>query len=263
MAVGFGCMRLSTDPSVDERRAVRVLHAALDAGVRFFDTADVYAPNAQSLGHNERLITRALETWPGDSPPLVRIATKGGLTRSPRGGSWLPDGRARSLEAACDRSRQALGRNVIDLYLLHAPDPKTPLKTSVRALAKLRQTGRVAKIGLCNVNCQQIREAQSVTPIDAVQVALNPLDAENFRNGVAELCIHEGIQLIAHSPFGGRRAASLRKLAGLEELARHLGVSLHGLILAWLMDLASPSSRPPEQPPKPTLEPFGRPSGCA
>ena len=128
--IGMGCMRLSTERSRDDDRSIAVLHAALDAGVNFLDTADVYCWDSSEISHNERLISRALATWQGDRSRIL-IATKGGLIRPY--GAWVEDGRARHLAAACEASRRALGVDRISLYQLHAPDPRTPPATSVRA----------------------------------------------------------------------------------------------------------------------------------
>ena len=118
--IAIGCMRLSTERDRDEARSIEVLHAAFDAGVTLLDTADAYCRDDGERGHNERLIARALATWPGDRS-RIRVATKGGLTRPD--GRWVPDGRAKHLVAACEASRRALGVERIDLYQLHAPDP--------------------------------------------------------------------------------------------------------------------------------------------
>src|SRR5262245_15052029 len=147
--MGLGCMRLSTERERDDERALTVLHAAFDGGVTFLDTADAYCMDDSDVGHNERLIARALTTWSGDRSRIV-VATKGGLTR-PRG-EWVPDGRARHLRSACEASLRALGRERIQLYQLHVVDPRTALATSVRALAALKDEGLVERIGLCNVN---------------------------------------------------------------------------------------------------------------
>src|SRR5262245_52865147 len=154
-ALAMGCMRLSTQPDRAETRSLAVLVAALDAGVTLFDTADVYCRDDAELGHNERLIARALPDWPGDRSG-VRIATKGGLTRPD--GRWVPDGRARHLTSACEASCRALGVSRLPLYQLHAPDPRTPFATSVRALAALQRAGLVERLGLCNVTVGQIEE---------------------------------------------------------------------------------------------------------
>src|SRR5206468_10720830 len=134
--IGMGCMRLSTERDRDEARAIAVLHAAFDSGVTFLDTADAYCWDTSEAGHNERLIARALATWSGDRSRVL-VATKGGLTRPH--GEWVADGRARHLAAACEASLRALDVERIHLYQLHAPDPRTPLSTSVRALASLKR----------------------------------------------------------------------------------------------------------------------------
>src|SRR5215475_7419949 len=182
-------MRLSTAIHRDDERAVSVIRAALDAGATLLDSADAYCHNEHDVGHNERLIARALTGWTGDRSKIT-VATKGGMRRP--NGTWVIDGRAKYLREACDASRRALGVETIDLYQLHAVDPKTPLETSVRALARLQEEGKVRDIGLCNVTVSQIRAAQALVKIAAVQVSLSPLDDENLRNGVAEYCADEG-----------------------------------------------------------------------
>ena len=112
---------LTFGSSVDQKTTTRCVRRALELGVTFLDTADAYCLNDSDAGHNERLIARALETWNGDRSAVV-VATKGGLTR-PRG-EWIPDGRGRHLRAACEASLNALGVSRIDLYQLHAPDPR-------------------------------------------------------------------------------------------------------------------------------------------
>ena len=182
--IGIGCMRLSTEGDRDDARGIEVLHAALDGGVTFFDTADAYCLDDSEVGHNERLISRALSTWSGDRSRLV-IATKGGLTRP--NGQWVPDGRARHLRESCERSLKALGVECIDLYQLHAPDPRVPLSTSVRALGALKDEGLVARLGLCNVNVGQIDEARHSADISAVQVELSVWHDENLLNGSSSI----------------------------------------------------------------------------
>src|SRR5215510_13787675 len=181
--VGIGCMRRSTERERDDERAIEVLHAAFDGGVTFLDTADAYCLDDSDVGHNERIIARALATWSGDRSRIV-VATKGGLTRP--NGQWVPDGRGRHLRSACEASLRALGVERIDLYQLHAPDPRVPLATSVRALARLKDEGLVARIGLCNVNVSQIAEARRITEISAVQVELSVWQDESVLNGVVE-----------------------------------------------------------------------------
>jgi aryl-alcohol dehydrogenase-like predicted oxidoreductase/histidinol phosphatase-like enzyme len=232
----MGCMRLSTTPDRDDDRAIALLHAALDAGATFLDTADAYCLDQSDVGHNERLVARALETWPGDRARVI-VATKGGLTRP--GGQWIPDGRATHLSAACDASRRALGVERIALYQLHAPDSRTPLATSVRALAALKGAGAIDRIGLCNVSRGQIEVAQQITSIDAVQVELNVFRDREILSGVVQYCIDHGIQLIAHRPLGGeRKQRALERDPVLADLARRHGVTPQDIALAWLLDLA-------------------------
>jgi diketogulonate reductase-like aldo/keto reductase/histidinol phosphatase-like enzyme len=176
-----------------------------------------------------------LRSWRGDRS-AIEVATKGGMTRPD--GKWVPDGRARHLRAACEASLAALGVEAIDLYQLHAVDPRTPLETSVRALAALQHEGMIRRIGLCNVNVGQIAAARQIADIASVQVSLSVLDDDSLRNGVAEYCRDEGIRLIAHRPLGGERAARLSRLEALRDVAARHGATPHEVALAWLMDLS-------------------------
>jgi aryl-alcohol dehydrogenase-like predicted oxidoreductase/histidinol phosphatase-like enzyme len=225
-------MRLSTAPDRDDERGIAVIRAALDAGATVLDTADSYALDDRDIGHNERLIARALSGWNGDRL-RVTVATKGGMRRP--GGAWVADGRAKHLRDACNASCRALGVNTIDLYQLHAVDPKTPIETSVRALARLRDDGRIRDIGLCNVTVSQIRAAQAIAAIASVQVSLSPLDDEYLRNGVAEYCRDNGIRLLAHRPLGGDRVKQLARDTTLTRIAATHGVSNAEVALAWLL----------------------------
>jgi aryl-alcohol dehydrogenase-like predicted oxidoreductase/histidinol phosphatase-like enzyme len=249
-------MRLSTEPDRDEARALATVHAALDAGVTLLDTADAYCRDASEAGHNERLIARALASWKGDAS-RVRVATKGGLTRP--GGRWVADGRARHLASACAASRKALGLERIALYQLHAPDPRTPLATSVRALAALQRDGLVEQIGLSNVSLGELREALDLAPIAAVQVELSPWHDASLRGGVVELCAERGILLLAHRPLGGaeNRRRLLNDPALAAVAARH-GASPADVVLAWLRSL-SPVVVPLPGPTRPeTARALGR-----
>ena len=230
--LGVGCMRLSTGRDRDEERGVAVIRAALEAGITLIDTAHSYCLDDVESGHNERLIARALGEWGGDRSTIT-VATKGGMRR-PKG-EWVPDGRAKSLRESCDASRRALGQDTLDLYQLHVVDPKTPLATSVRALARLKEEGWIRDVGLCNVTVSQIREAQAIVPIESVQVSLGPLDDENLRNGVAEYCRDNGILLIAHRPLGGDRRKSLARDIVLRTVADRHNATPEEITLAWLL----------------------------
>jgi aryl-alcohol dehydrogenase-like predicted oxidoreductase/histidinol phosphatase-like enzyme/predicted kinase len=226
LPLGLGTMRLPAE------EASAILHEALDAGIRFFDTADVYGPEP---GANERLLGRALRSWNGDGGG-VAVATKGGLVR--RGSEWFPDGRAKHLKAACEASLRNLGVEIIDLYQLHARDPKVPLETSLRALASLQREGKVRRIGLSNVGLEDLETACGILEVSSVQVALGPLDLTPLKNGVAEFCAGKKIALIAHSPLGGhRRRGRVEKLEGLRTVAERRGASVQEVALAWLLGL--------------------------
>jgi aryl-alcohol dehydrogenase-like predicted oxidoreductase len=215
-------MRLSTEADRDDARAVSVLHAAVDAGVTLLDTADAYCLEAQDSGHNERLISRALASWNGDRSRVV-VATKGGLIRPQ--GHWIADGRASHLVAACEASRRALGVERIDLYQLHALDPRVPLATSVRALASLKRDGLVARIGLCNVTVGQIEEARRIVEIDAVQVELSLWNDDSLLSGVAAYCVAHGIRLLATRLSADLAASGARSQTPCSPTSRHATVS--------------------------------------
>ena len=232
-AVGYGGMHLSIEGRPPEEQGLRVLRAALDASVTLIDTADVYCLDQHDIGHNERLIAQALAGWGGDRSS-VTVATKGGVVRP--AGRWDSDARPEQLRAACERSLRALGVDRLDLYQLHAPDPRVPLADSVGELARLREAGKLRWIGLSNVNLPQIREAQAVTAITSVQNRLNPFFRESLAGRVVAYCAEQGIGFLAYSPTGGGRLTrTLPAHPVLAPIARRLGVSAHAVVLAWAL----------------------------
>jgi aryl-alcohol dehydrogenase-like predicted oxidoreductase len=241
-------MRLSTDGDRDDAIALETIAAAVEAGISIFDTAHAYATNHVALGDNERLVARALRRCGADR--RARIITKGGMTRT--AGGWLPDGRAKAILGDCEASLAALDGLAIDLYLIHAPDPRTPWQTSIRALARLLHEGAVRRVGLSNVNRRLLEEAVDVVEIAAVQVALSPLDDGAVRAGLLDFCEERGIAVIAHSPLGGpRRARSLARRQELVDVARARGATPEEVALAWVLALspvviAIPGARRPE-----------------
>jgi len=241
-------MRMSTDSERDEQLSVETVAAAADAGVTVFDTAHAYGRDESELGHNERLLARALRSC--DTEGKARIVTKGGMTRA--GGQWVPDGRAKAILGDCHASLEALDGLAIDLYLIHAPDPRTPWRTSLRALTRLVDEGIVKHVGVSNVNRVQLDEALELAPISAVQVALSVFDDRALRGGVVERCAAAGVAVIAHSPLGGpRRAKRLARQQALADVAAARAVTAAEVALAWLLDLspavvAIPGARRPE-----------------
>ena len=231
-------MRLSTERDRDESIGIAVLHEAFAAGITLLDTADAYGWDDSERNHNERLIAKAIATWAGDRS-LIRVTTKGGLVR--RGVRWEPDGRATHLIDACQWSVQALGVDRIHLYQLHAPDPRTPLATSVRALARLKDEGFVESVGLCNVTVGQIEEARRITDIAAIQVELSIWQSGHLLSGVAEYCKAHGLPLFAYRPLGGGAARRRRVAADavLAAIATRHQATPSEVALAWLMDLST------------------------
>jgi len=230
-AIGLGAMPLSVQGRPDEPQAMRTVHAALDAGVTLIDTADAYSVGHDDVGHNERLVAKALATWGGDTSQVL-VATKGGHTRPPDG-SWSLDGSPEHLRAACEASLQALGVEAIGLYQYHRPDPGVPYAESLGALEELRQEGKVRLVGISNADVDQIELALATTQLAAVQNEFSPA----FRSSrpELELCARHGIAFLPWSPLGGAgRAAGLgREHAAFAEVAAERGVSPQQVALAW------------------------------
>jgi aryl-alcohol dehydrogenase-like predicted oxidoreductase len=234
-AIGLGGMYLSIDGRPSEADAVRTVHAALDAGVTLIDTADVYCLDHGDIGHNERLIARALREKP---KARVVVATKGGLERP--NGAWTRKGTPAHLRAACETSLRALGVDRIDVYQLHAPDPEVRLEDSVGELARLAKEGKIAHVGLSNVSVAELDLARSIVPIVSVQNRWNPRHRTPETDGVLARCTELGIAFLPYSPFGG--AGGAKNLAGvgtLASVAAARGVSPHRLVLAWMLAKSS------------------------
>ncbi|MEO8877623.1 MAG: aldo/keto reductase [Polyangiaceae bacterium] len=236
-AIGLGGMYLSivsgsgsgSGGRPSEAEALATIAASLAAGVTLIDAADVYCADENDYGHNERLIAKAVGNKPG-----ITIATKGGLRRP--GGSWTRDAKPAQLRAACEASLKALGRDVIDLYQLHAPDPKTKLVDSIGELSRLREEGKIKAIGLSNVSVDEIKTAETIAAVASVQNRWNPGDRSPEEDGVLAYCTERGIAFLPYSPFGGARGAkSLGEVGHLSEQAKKRDVSVHRLVLAWML----------------------------
>ena len=248
LRIGLGCMRLSTADERNEELGLRTIAAAVAAGITVFDTARAYGRDESEHGHNERLLARALRHAAAEQ--RARIVTKGGMAR-PAGG-WRPDGRARTIRADCEASLEALDGLPIDLYLIHAPDPRTPWRTTVRALARLADEGLVRAVGVSNVNRAQLDEALDHAPVRAVEVALSVLDVSALRGGIVDRCAEHGLALLAHSPLGGPgRPRRLARLEGMHAVATRHAATPAEIALSWLLELhptvvAIPGARTPE-----------------
>jgi aryl-alcohol dehydrogenase-like predicted oxidoreductase len=183
LRIGLGCMRLPAD----EQLALDTIVAAANVGLTVFDMRTRTAPTEPVSG-----ITSGF--WPARCASgwhrHARIVTKGGMTRP--GGAWVSDGRAKTIAADCDASLAALDGLPIDPYLIHAPDPRTSWRTSVRALARLVEQGMVRDVGVANVTHTQLDEALELAPIAAVQAALSALNDQALRGGLVARCTELG-----------------------------------------------------------------------
>jgi pyridoxine 4-dehydrogenase len=222
--LGFGAMRLC-GPRIwgwpaDRENALRVLRRAVSLGVNFIDTADAYGPHV-----NEEQIAEALHPY---SAGLV-IATKGGSTR-PGPGQWNRDGTPSHLEAACEGSLRRLRLERIDLYQLHAVDPKVPLEEQVGALRNLRDAGKIRFVGLSNVDLGELQRAERVVEIASVQNAYNV--ANRRSEPVLRYCEQKGIAFIPYFPLD---AGDLHNVEALKPIAKAHDASVYQVGLAWLL----------------------------
>jgi aryl-alcohol dehydrogenase-like predicted oxidoreductase len=235
-AIGLGGMPMSIEGRPEEDRSIATIHAALDAGVTLIDTADAYHLHAGETGHNERLIAKALASYPGDTSNVL-VATKGGHVR-PGDGSWLVDGSPAHLRQAAEASLKALGVDAIGLYQFHRPDPKVPYAESVGAVKELLDEGKVRLVGISNATIEQIDIARKILGeqnLASVQNQFSPA----FRSSEDELahCAELGIAFLPFSPLGGiARAGKLgSRHAAFQQVADAYGVSPQRVTLAWML----------------------------
>ena len=227
--IGFGGMPLSIQGRPPEEQGRKTLHAAIDAGMTFIDTADVYCMDDKDIGHNERLIAAVLAERPDGG--AIRVATKAGLRR-PRG-AWTNDGSPEHIREACEKSLRALQTERIWLYQYHAPDRNVPFEASVEAFAELQRAGKFQHFGLSNVSTKQIEQARKILPVVSVQNRLNPYFRESI--SVARDCAERKITFLAYSPVGGGRLAKkLPQFDVLIELAQKHDRSVHAIVIAWV-----------------------------
>lgn len=230
--VGLGAMPLSIQGRPGPRQAGEVLDAALAAGVDFIDSADCYCLDNSDTGHNERLIGGFLRDHAALGTTVV--ATKGGIVRP--GGNWTSDASPAHLRAACEASLANLGVDTIALYYLHAPDPAVPFEESVGELARLREEGKIAHIGLSNVEQPQVRAAVKIAPIAAVENRCNILEKADITSGFVDWLASERITYVAYSPVGGHNGhVRLSKIGTLNDIAVAHDTTAYGVALAWLL----------------------------
>jgi len=235
-AIGLGGMPMSVEGRPDdEQQSVDTIHAALDAGVTLFDTADAYSLDNTDIGHNETLIARAVASYGGDTSGVL-IATKGGHTRT-EGGGWGLNGSPAYLRQACEASLKRLGVDAIGLYQFHRPDPRVDYAESVGAVRDLLDAGKIRYAGISNANPDQIRLSNEILGgrLVSVQNEFSP----RFRASEPELdlCDELGIAFLPWSPLGGiAKAGALGSIfAEIAEIAKDKGVSPQQVCLAWLL----------------------------
>jgi aryl-alcohol dehydrogenase-like predicted oxidoreductase len=192
-ALGLGCMGMSeVYGPADDTESIGVVHRAVELGVNFLDTADVYGQ-----GHNEELVGRAI----ADRRDQVVLATKLGIRRIVGGGVVEVDGSPEYVRAAVDRSLGRLGVDTIDLYYLHRRDPNVPVEDTVGAMAELVTSGKVRYLGLSEVNAETLRKAHAVHPIAALQSEFSLFNRE-FAVNVLPTALELGVGVVPYSPVG-------------------------------------------------------------
>jgi len=254
-AQGLGCMGMSEFYGTgDQQEAERTIHRALDLGVTFLDTSDMYGPFT-----NERLVGRAIA---GRRDEVV-LATKFGVERTADGGRAGINGRPEYVHRACDASLDRLGVDVIDLYYQHRVDTNVPIEDTWGALRELAEAGKIRHAGISEAAPETIRRAHAVQPVAAVQTEYSLWTRDPEDDGVLSTCAELGIGFVAYSPIGRgflsgqirsvddlaaddfRRhnprfqgeafEQNLRLVDRVREIADEKGVTASQLALAWVM----------------------------
>jgi len=223
--LGFGAMRITGEgiwgPPDDPDEAKRLLRRVVELGMDLIDTADSYGPEV-----SENLIAEALHPY----PDALVVATKGGLRRTGPG-AWPRDARPERLKECCEGSLRRLRLDRIDLYQLHAPDPKVPFEDSVGALKELQDEGKIRHIGISNVSVEQLDQAREVADVVSVQNRYNLTDRDSEQ--VLEACERRGIAFVPWFPLATGRLAEPGGV--LDELARAHDATPAQIALAWLL----------------------------
>ncbi|MBK8485193.1 MAG: aldo/keto reductase [Saprospiraceae bacterium] len=206
--IGLGCMGMSEFyGSFNEEESMNTLHKAIDLGVNFFDTADMYG-----WGANERLLGKAFKGRWGE----LIIATKFAVMRGSKGEFLGLNGKPEYIRQACEQSLKNLGVDTIDLYYMHRQDPKVEIEEIVGAMSDLVRHGKVKHLGICEANVETIRRAHAVHPLTAVQNEYS-LWSREPEYEILDVCLELGITFVAYSPLGrGFLTGAIKSRADLE-----------------------------------------------
>jgi aryl-alcohol dehydrogenase-like predicted oxidoreductase len=207
-AVGLGCMGMSEFyGGHDDRKSIETIHRALDLGVDFLDTADIYG-----MGRNETLVGTAIR----DRRDRVVLATKFGNVRGSDGSFLGVNGKPAYVRSACEASLRRLGVEAIDLYYQHRVDPETPIEETVGAMADLVREGKVRHLGLSEAAPNTIRRAHAVHPLAALQTEYS-LWSREPEDELLSVCRELGIGFVAYGPIGrGFLSGKIRRVEDLE-----------------------------------------------
>lgn len=241
--MGLGCMPLS-NTSTPRERAVATVHEALDRGITLLDTANIYAPSWDQVGHNEALVAEALNSYQGSADlTKVLVTTKGGITRGP-GETWGRNSSGTALHEACEASLTQMGIEVIDLYQHHRHDPSITYRDQMRAMQALKDSHLIRFIGLSNVQLNELEIALDELggPKDGGVVSVQNELSPRYRRDldVLERCTDLGIAFLPWSPLGG--ADQARDVgshhAAFAHVADEIGCSSQEVTLAWLLAMS-------------------------
>jgi aryl-alcohol dehydrogenase-like predicted oxidoreductase len=247
--MGLGCMPLSSlrspRPAIldDRDGAIALIHAALNAGITLLDTADIYAPSWDTMGHNEQIVGDAFASWAGsaEAKSKVVIATKGGITRGPNE-SWGRSSSRDYLLRAAEASALRLGVKKIQLWQHHRLDPTIPFETQFENVLALLENGLVERIGVSNYNAEQLRRAIDLggTPSQGGVISIQNQFSPRYRreSEVFDLCQKFGIAFLPWSPLGGiGRAKGLKtgEFGAFAEVGAAIGISAYAATIAWLL----------------------------
>jgi aryl-alcohol dehydrogenase-like predicted oxidoreductase len=242
-AIGLGAMPVSMSDKPgglpDEADAIAVVHAALDAGITFIDTADIYAPSWDTMGHNEVIVGKALKSYGGSLDGVI-VGTKGGITRH-EGEGWGRDGSIEYLRTAVERSLRALQVEVIDLYQWHRPDRWMLYSDVIANFKTLQDEGKIRAIGISNANVEEIEVAQQVLGEGGLASVQNEFSPGHAGSHDELLFTGEhGIAFLPWSPLGGTGGGAAKvgqRFGVFQEVGDAHGVSPQQVVLAWELSL--------------------------